>query len=57
MTDRQRFEERALACGATVLEGSATKLVILATDNRMVTTYTFNENGCFTDIATTYREI
>lgn len=57
MTDRQRFEERALACGATVLEGSTTKLVVLATDNRMVTTYTFNENGCFKDIATTYREI
>lgn len=57
MTDRQRFEERALACGATVLEGSATKLVVLATDNRMVTTYTFNENGCFAGITTTYREI
>lgn len=57
MTDRQRFEERALACGATILENSATKLVVLATDNRMVTTYTFTENGSFKGIATTYREI
>lgn len=57
MTDRQRFEERALTCGATVLEGSATKLVVLATDGRMVTTYRFNEDGCFKGIATTYREI
>jgi len=54
MTDKQRFEERALACGATVLESSATKLVVLATDNKMVTTYTFNENGNFTNISTSY---
>ena len=57
MTDRQRFEERALTCGATVLESSAIKLIVLATDNKMITTYTFNENGCFKGIATTYREI
>jgi hypothetical protein len=56
MTDRQRFETNALAHGATVLDGTDTQLVILATDGRMVTTYTFNENGSFKGISTKYRE-
>lgn len=57
MTDRQRFETNALAHGATVLEATDMQLTILATDGHMVTTYRFNEDGCFKSIATTYREI
>lgn len=47
MTDRQRFENRAIECGATVIESLDTRLTVVATDGVMTTTYIFNEDGSF----------
>lgn len=50
MTDRQRFENKAIECGATVLESTDTILKVLATNGIMITTYEFNESGEFKKI-------
>ena len=57
MTDRQNFETNAINHGVKVLVSEPTKLVILATNGIMVTTYTFDENGKFTGISHTMWEI
>ena len=51
MTDRQIFENRAIECGATILESTDTMLKVLATNGTMITIYQFNESGEFTGIA------
>lgn len=50
MTDRMRFEANAIKNGAKVLISEETTLQILATNGKLVTTYTFDENGKFTGI-------
>lgn len=52
MTDRQRFENNAIANGVKVLESTDTVLKILATNGKMITTYTFDDCGNFKTIST-----
>lgn len=52
MRDRQRFEIRAIECGATILRTNATILVVKSVDSSLVTTYIFDENGKFLDYHT-----
>jgi hypothetical protein len=47
MTDRQRFENKALENNATILEATATMLKVEATNGLLTTTYQFDENGKF----------
>ena len=49
MTDRERFEKKAIENGAEVLKDSDTILTILATNGKLVTTYIFDKNGKFED--------
>ena len=49
MTDRQKFEDKAIECGATILKSAPTFLEVLATNGLMITTYTFDENGRLVD--------
>jgi len=49
MTDRQRFEDKAIECGAVILESTRTFLEVLATNGLMITDYTFNEDGQLVD--------
>ena len=53
-TDRVRFEEKAVMNGATVLTSTKTVLEILATNNKMITTYYFDDNGKFEKINTDF---
>jgi len=52
MRDRERFETKAIECGATVINANATVLVVKSTDNALLTTYIFDENGNFKDYYT-----
>lgn len=52
MRDRERFETKAIECGATVISANATVLVVKSTDNALLTTYIFDENGKFKDYCT-----
>ena len=51
MTDRQIFENRAIECGATIMEATATMLKVMATNGQMITTYQFDDNGKFIAIS------
>lgn len=52
MRDRERFETRAIECGAMVIRANATTLVIKSVDGSVLTTYIFNANGNFKDYET-----
>ena len=47
MTDRQRFEAKALEMGATVVLSAPTVLEVIATDGKLFTRYFFNEDGSY----------
>jgi len=52
MRDRERFEVRAIECGATIIRSERTVLTVEANNGKMTTTYTFTEDGTFKNIST-----
>jgi hypothetical protein len=52
MRDRERFEARAIECGATIIRSERTVLTVEANNGKMTTTYTFTEDGTFKNIST-----
>ena len=52
MRDRERFEVRAIECGATIIRSERTVLTVEANNGKMITTYTFTEDGTFKNIST-----
>ena len=47
MTDRERFEKKAIENGAEVLDSEDTVLSILSANKKVLTTYIFDNKGKF----------
>ena len=47
MTDKERFEKRAIENNAKILENSDNILIVLSANGKIKTTYFFNNNGKF----------
>ena len=47
MTDRERFESRAVEVGAQVVVSEPTRLVVIATNGILTTEYIFDKDGHF----------
>ena len=47
MTDRKRFEAKALEMGATVVLSAPTVLEVIAADGELFTRYFFNKDGSY----------
>ena len=52
MTDRERFEAKAIENGATIICANVTTLTIKSVDGSVLTTYIFDVNGKFKDYDT-----
>ena len=47
MTDRERFENKAIECGAKVIESTPAVLTVVSRNGAFTTTYVFNKDGKF----------